>query len=762
MSKQKNENNIRIHQINNFESHYQMKQYADAQSMKLQASEQELTQVKGISQGGQNVLKTQILQKKSTENQIQRRPNAEAPRRINMNNAQYIIDSFKTMQLQKLQIVFKDQVRVVANLEYPQNNIVQQLLTSSKIGISIQRKEAKKLPSPIQLIQSKDQQQLELLLDQKQCEMEQLQQQIEPDFLNHKEQDDKLQLKNRQIIQYLPTFQQLIQEQSQVVEVESQNFNKRTKNNNILKRIEVLTKIIQKRQFEIIKIDLNMDDELKSLNNKLNQIGQQLNMKIHENQQFQSSQIYDQSRKVISRRHNFEQYKSSQISAQLEDQIQALRQEQQRLQFEIKEKINQSKEQQIKIQMDQEKAKSQIRNYEEDILNNNLIEEKLKKEQYELSKLQIQMQALKQELTNNQKQIKQNKEEYDNKYFNTQNQINSIQNQINDITELIKKSENQKLQLPRINQKLRNTENQMAIDVNTSNIEELIESYQNNSLGQNLKTIDEIYNQEQKSLQTLELFKISYFTKNKKIYLPYQTKWIAQDILETCDLLRDDSQEYIEQSQQSFQYITSDQINGFAELLQIKDQIYYFRLPKKIRQIYSRLYIFPSCFLEEYRLNYKQNNDICIDLILSQLEDFQAIQYQFWYIYQKIAFIIQEDTFFYIVTVKLDQRVVIIYNSIPKPEQQYTEILLCLNHLFSQLLRERIQFELHISPIFPIQIDKSNDNLSGYYACIALEYQSRNQINKGFLQMQQICAQIYKIKLKKNKSSYQIRRKQME
>ncbi|CAK66233.1 unnamed protein product (macronuclear) [Paramecium tetraurelia] len=610
MSKQKQQsNNIRIHQVINFETLNQMQQYADAQSIKLQASEKELTQVKGISQGGQNALYSLQLQRKLIENKTQKKPNVQAPRRFKMNNAQFFIEQFKIMNLQKFQIVFKDKVsesqsppqsRAVPSLEYPQQNIVQQLLANNKIGTSIKRKEAKKLPSPLQLIQQKDQSKLELLLYQKNCEMEQLQKQIEIESLNHKEQEDMLQIKNTITIQYYPSFElQISQKMENIEKIEQggQNFNKQTNNETIQRRIQILQKRIEIKDYEIIKIDQNTEEELKSLNNYLNSINQQLKMKIHENQQFQSTQSYDQSRKVISRRHNFEQHKSSQINAQLENQIQALKQEKQRLQQEINEKLNQIQEQKNKLRMDQEKSRSQIRKYEEDILNNYFKEDNLKKEKNELSNLQIQYQALKEESSNIEKQIQQNKEDYNNKYFKLKNQIISIQNQKNEITEQMKNPENQKSQLPKIDQKQFQTESQMAVVLNTQNINELIESYKNNYLGQNLITQDEIQNQEQQSILTLKLLKISY--SPQKIQQPYKTKWIALDSLETSDFLQEYSYGYIEQSQQEFQYITSDQINAFAELLQIKEQVFYFRLPKKIRQIYPRLFIFPSCFLEE-------------------------------------------------------------------------------------------------------------------------------------------------------------------
>ncbi|CAK69424.1 unnamed protein product (macronuclear) [Paramecium tetraurelia] len=192
------------------------------------------------------------------------------------------------------------------------------------------------------------------------------------------------------------------------------------------------------------------------------------------------------------------------------------------------------------------------------------------------------------------------------------------------------------------------------------------------------------------------------------------------------------------------QYWTSSMIDGYGNYLSGLDERYYFSLSSAEREQYPRLFIFTSDFLTNCNLESPPLKEKWLLLILEKLELFKTIQYQFWLIYQKIAFIVNKNnSHWYMLTLDLKERFMVIYDSLSGSSQHYHKVRALLSYVFYELQKNQLknikedqyEFKMYFKPKFQSQ----NDSYScGYHTCIALEYFSNTHRVKDFKEKKDI------------------------
>ncbi|CAD8108537.1 unnamed protein product [Paramecium sonneborni] len=188
-------------------------------------------------------------------------------------------------------------------------------------------------------------------------------------------------------------------------------------------------------------------------------------------------------------------------------------------------------------------------------------------------------------------------------------------------------------------------------------------------------------------------------------------------------------------------FVTSSIINAYANYLQAVDENYYFSLKSKERKKHQRLFIFRSdfltnCNLKDYHLSDQNNKKKLIYLMLDYLKSFKNIQYQFWLIYKKIAFIVnQNNLHWYLAVLDIQDGCLKIYDSIPKEAFYYSQLKNLLQFLFSYISLKSLQFNIFVCPTWIKQKDYYS---CGYHTCLALEYLSQNEANSQPLTKEKI------------------------
>ncbi|CAD8193666.1 unnamed protein product [Paramecium octaurelia] len=201
------------------------------------------------------------------------------------------------------------------------------------------------------------------------------------------------------------------------------------------------------------------------------------------------------------------------------------------------------------------------------------------------------------------------------------------------------------------------------------------------------------------------------------------------------------------------QYWTSSMIDGYGNYLSGLDEQYYFSLSSAEREQYPRLFIFTSDFLTNCNLESPPLKEKWLSLMLEKLEIFKTIQYQFWIIYQKIAFIVNKsNSHWYMLTLDLKERYIVIYDSLSGSSQHYNKVRALLSYVFYELQKNELkniredqyEFKIYYRPKFQSQ----NDSYScGYHTCIALQYFSNTHRVKGFKDRNEIKNDLNKILL---------------
>ncbi|CAD8181947.1 unnamed protein product [Paramecium octaurelia] len=185
-------------------------------------------------------------------------------------------------------------------------------------------------------------------------------------------------------------------------------------------------------------------------------------------------------------------------------------------------------------------------------------------------------------------------------------------------------------------------------------------------------------------------------------------------------------------------FLTSSILNAYANYLQVRDENYYFSLNKNERIKHKRLFIFNSDFLTNCNLNDKtaQIQDKVLYLMLQYLQDFQVIQYQFWLIYKKIAFVVNSNNVhWYLAVLDFQDGILKIYDSLPQSSSSYNILNNLLSQSFSKLSQQNITFTTVVCPTWVRQQDHYS---CGYHTCIALEYLSQYTAQNQLLTLEEI------------------------
>ncbi|CAK66217.1 unnamed protein product (macronuclear) [Paramecium tetraurelia] len=185
-------------------------------------------------------------------------------------------------------------------------------------------------------------------------------------------------------------------------------------------------------------------------------------------------------------------------------------------------------------------------------------------------------------------------------------------------------------------------------------------------------------------------------------------------------------------------FVTSSIINAYASYLQARDENYYFSLNKNERIKHKRLFIFKSDFLTNCNLNERTASfDKKVKyLIMEYFQDFKVIQYQFWLIYKKIAFIVNSNNIhWYLAVLDFQDGILKIYDSQPKQQSYYNQLNTLLSQQFSYLSKQEIKFTTVVCPTWVRQQDHYS---CGYHTCIALEYLSQYTAQNQLLTLEEI------------------------
>ncbi|CAD8173262.1 unnamed protein product [Paramecium pentaurelia] len=319
-------------------------------------------------------------------------------------------------------------------------------------------------------------------------------------------------------------------------------------------------------------------------------------------------------------------------------------------------------------------------------------------------------------------------------YNSSQQLKNSKQNE-NQTTQNIGEQLQQNQQL--IKKQIQQSSNQINKNFNTSkqkNFDQIIDKKGN--LKMKLKRFklilfeDGIKQQSKKNQRLEEDYQNSLDNENRKLSISEQSypiiKYNQQIGLNDKDILL-----------KSNLFLTSSIINAYSNYLQAKDEHYYFSLNKDERIKHKRLFIFNSDFLTNCNLElYHKNNEKAFYLILQYLQDFKVIQYQFWLIYQKIAFIVNsKNIHWYLAVIDFKDGCLKIYDSLPKHPNYYNSLNNLLSSLFQKLSQQFVQFVIFVCPTW----NKQQDHYScGYHTCIALEYLSQYVANRECRSLEEI------------------------
>ncbi|CAD8108534.1 unnamed protein product [Paramecium sonneborni] len=755
MSKQKNK--ICIIE-NEFKSNTEMKQFADMQTYFLQADKKELKQINGNSiettEKAQNVhLSQKNLQNKEIKKYVE-------GNNLNQTNIpQALIKEFKQMEFKKFKIDFKDQIID------QQNELLIQDNNSLK---SIQQKSQQRVQKASQNVKNNDCYQdqrnnqknsLKSKFAHKEPDNDLLQIKIQEEqtIMQKEELDKRIQMESRNSMKYIQDLkifneqlsyykQQTIQRDSQlkqlIEDLKKQQLEnvqmKELKENQIIQHIKVLENKCQKISENNVNLASNWESYVQQINLYLMYIDEELKKKVIELKNYIQIQTNSKS-KTVNKKQNFENKQintkfQENYQKQVEDQIKNLQQKKEKVDQQYQEKefdFNYMKKL-YENEIDNyrkviNKKQNQIQNLNYDYLQNeSKLNEELQNATQSEKICREEIQKLEKRKEINQDEIEQISVVCQKKIQEYQDQINKGDKYLNFLKEqknVIKNQKKDKILKQKTEYHLEMFEIENQLNISQISI----------GLFQNEISIDEIYDQDKK-VMTLQKFNIRYLKDNIWNNTIFQTLQLQDDIQSSGKMQQEDQQSLINSGLQ----LKNQQINAFSEQLNSEDEKIYFTQTKNIRKTYPRLYIFPTHFIEQFKQYFESNKENCISLILKYLKDYQAIQYQFQMIYKKIAFIInQENQHYYIVTVHLENLLIIIYDSFPQQINKYNQILSCLNYLFSTILKQKTEFDLHISPTFPIQNDI---NKTSYYACIALEYYSQNQIHKKYKSYEEISA----------------------
>ncbi|CAD8113065.1 unnamed protein product [Paramecium sonneborni] len=203
-----------------------------------------------------------------------------------------------------------------------------------------------------------------------------------------------------------------------------------------------------------------------------------------------------------------------------------------------------------------------------------------------------------------------------------------------------------------------------------------------------------------KVVMNLQMFQIDFIHKNeKKIRKTVYCQSDFEDNKDEKKLKKQQTFPFIKLNQQigkqedqllnqTGKFWTSSMIDAYANYLNGNDEKYYFSLSKQQRQCHQRLYIFTSDFITNCSLGSNPSKEKLLLLILEKLEYFKKIQYQFWIIYQKIVFVVnQNNIHWYLVTVDLNERFIYVYDSLLGDKYHYQQVKELLTFFFMNFRR---------------------------------------------------------------------------